>query len=130
MTQSSDAELSRADLLKLTAEIATAYVGQNPISTTELPSVINAIYASLAGMDAPAASVGALTPAVAVKKSITRSYIICLEDGRKFKTLKRHLRTAFGMTPDEYRARWGLPADYPMVAPEYAERRSELALEL
>ena len=92
-----------------------------------LPDVIKAVYASISGLDAPAAVAGAPKPAVAVKKSVTPEYIVCLEDGKKLKMLKRHLRSTYNMTPDEYRHRWGLGPDYPMVAPNYAEQRSEFA---
>ena len=111
----------------MTAQIASAYVGKNPVSSGQLPDVIKAVYASMAGLDTPAAVTGTPKPAVAVKKSITPDYIVCLEDGKKLKMLKRHLRTAYGLTPEQYRQKWGLPADYPMVAPNYAEQRSVFA---
>ncbi len=124
MTQSEQDPLNRADLLKMTAQIAAAYVGKNTVASSQLPEVIRAVYASMAGLDSPSTPVGAPKPAVAPKKSITPDYIICLEDGKKLKMLKRHLRTAYGMTPEQYRQKCGLPADYPMVAPNYAEQRS------
>jgi len=127
MTQSDQDPPNRADLLKMTAQIAAAYVGKNPVASSQLPEVIRAVYASMAGLDSPAMPAGSPKPAIAVKKSITPEYIICLEDGKKLKMLKRHLRTAYGMTPEQYRQKWGLPADYPMVAPNYAEQRSAFA---
>ncbi len=115
--------------IELTTEIVSAYVSNNSLPTAELPALIEAIHGSLnkiasGSQEAPAET---LTPAVPIKKSITPDFIICLEDGKKFKSLKRHLRTKYDMTPDQYRAKWGLPSDYPMVAPNYASARSELA---
>lgn len=127
MTQSEQDPLNRADLLKMTAQIAAAYVGKNTVASAQLPEVIRAVYASMAGLDSPSAPAGSPKPAIALKKSITPDYIVCLEDGKKLKMLKRHLRTAYGMTPEQYRQKWGLPADYPMVAPNYAEQRSVFA---
>ena len=117
------------DLVEMTAEIVSAYVSANQVPSQDLPGLIRTVYSALqdvAGVGAPVQEM-AQEPAVAVKKSITADYIICLEDGKKFKSLKRHLRTRYGMTPDEYRAKWGLPHDYPMVAPNYAKERSNLA---
>lgn len=117
------------DLVEMTAEIVSAYVSANQVQSQELPGIIRTVHSALqevAGNAAPAQEM-AQEPAVAVKKSITADYIICLEDGKKFKSLKRHLRTRYAMTPDEYRAKWGLPHDYPMVAPNYAKERSNLA---
>lgn len=127
MTQSEQDPLNRADLLKMTAQIAAAYVGKNTIASSQLPEVIRAVYASMAGLDSPSAPAGSPKPAVALKKSITPDYIVCLEDGKKLKMLKRHLMTAYGMTPEQYREKWDLPPEYPMVAPNYAAKRSELA---
>jgi predicted transcriptional regulator len=115
--------------LELTAEIVSAYVSNNPLPQNELPALLRSVHDALnltvAGqVDAPAE---APKPAVAVKKSVTPDYIVCLEDGKKFKSLKRHLRTQYSMTPEQYREKWGLPADYPMVAPNYAKARSEMA---
>lgn len=119
---------SPTELLRMTAEVAAAYVGNNTLSTTQLTDVIKTIYASLVSLEASEGSVPTTQkPMVPIKKSVTPEYIICLEDGKKLKMLKRHLRTAYGMTPEEYRAKWGLPADYPMVAPDYAEQRSVFA---
>ena len=124
----SDTSSSNA-YIELTTEIVSAYVSNNSLPTAEVPALIEAIYGSLnkIASGTQEAPVEALVPAVAVKKSITPDFIICLEDGKKFKSLKRHLRTKYDMTPDQYRAKWGLPSDYPMVAPNYASARSELA---
>jgi predicted transcriptional regulator len=119
---------SAGDLLRMTAEVAAAYVGNNPVAAAQLPEVIKTIHSSISALDggAPVGASG-LKPIVPIKKSITPDYIICLEDGKKLKMLKRHLRTSYGLTPEEYRIKWGLPADYPMVAPNYAEQRSAFA---
>jgi len=123
-----------AETVELAASIVSAYVGNNHVAVAELPSVIAAVFGALAslGKDAPepVKEAVALVPAVPVKKSITPDYIICLEDGKQFKSMKRHLATKFGLTPDEYRRKWSLPSDYPMVAAGYATKRSELALAL
>jgi len=121
-----------ANYVELAADIVSAYVSNNSVPTGELPSLINEIHAALLrvsgeGAEAPAE---AAKPAVSVKKSITPDYIICLEDGKKFKSLKRHLRTQYDMTPEQYREKWGLAADYPMVAPNYAKARSDLAKQM
>jgi predicted transcriptional regulator len=113
-----------------TAQIVSAYVGNNPVQAADLPGLITSIHEALHGLATPAepaaAEPGVLVPAVPVRKSITPDHIVCLENGLKFKSLKRHLR-GLGMTPDEYRAKWRLPADYPMVAPNYSATRSNLA---
>jgi predicted transcriptional regulator len=122
----------RADLIAMTAEIAAAYLANNRVAQTELAAMIGAIYKSLASLGpAPetAPEPAVLVPAVSIRKSVTPDYIICLEDGKRFKSLRRHL-TQLGTTPDEYRRKWGLPSDYPMVAATYATRRSELALSM
>jgi predicted transcriptional regulator len=115
--------------VELAADIVSAYVSNNSVATADLPALIGDIHSALVRLssgtaDAPAES---LKPAVPVKKSITPDYIVCLDDGKKFKSLKRHLRTQYDMTPEEYRERWNLPPDYPMVAPNYAQARSQLA---
>lgn len=117
------------DLVRLAAEITAAYVSANPVQAQELPTLIRTVHGVLLEVSgAPAAGAEAnQEPAVAIKKSVTADYIICLEDGKKFKSLKRHLRTRYGLTPDEYRSKWSLPHDYPMVAPNYAKERSNLA---
>ena len=120
---------TKAELVELTAEIVAAYVGNNPVSSTDLPSVINDVHKALstAVTEADKPEKPELKPAIAVRRSVTPDYIICLEDGKKFKSLKRHLRTHYNLSPDEYREKWGLARDYPMVAPNYAEARSQLA---
>jgi predicted transcriptional regulator len=122
-------EVLTGDLLRMTAEIVSAYVGQNTLPTQQLPEVINAVYVTLTGLQGVPAEVPQepMRPAVPIKKSVTPEYIVCLEDGKKLKMLKRHLRSTYDMTPEEYRAKWGLPPDYPMVAPNYAAQRSEFA---
>ena len=116
-------------LIELTAEIASAYVANNNVPAPELPNLIKTIFSALTGAESPAPPVVAepLVPAISIKKSVTDDYVICLEDGRRFKSLKRHLRAKYNLSPEEYRAKWGLPKDYPMVAPEYAKKRSNLA---
>lgn len=125
----SDQDSSSVDYLGLTADVVAAFVGNNSVPATELPDLIAKVHGALLRLSTPAPTVveEVLKPAVPVKKSVTPEYIICLEDGLKFKSLKRHLRTKYNMTPEEYRAKWGLPNDYPMVAPSYAEARSNLA---
>ncbi len=111
-----------------TAEIVAAYVSHNTIGMDQLPGLIAQVHTALSNIsDTPAAPGEPLRPAVPVRRSITPDYLVCLEDGKKFKSLKRHLRTQYKMSPEQYRERWSLPADYPMVAPNYAERRSQLA---
>jgi predicted transcriptional regulator len=119
----------RSDLVDMTADIVSAYVAGHQVAPQDLPALIRTIHAALKEVAARGQSVAEsnLEPAVSVKRSVTPDYIICLEDGKKFKSLKRHLRTRYNMTPDEYRAKWGLPHDYPMVAPNYAKARSDLA---
>lgn len=120
---------NQRDLVRLAAEIAAAYVSANPVQAQDLPALIRTIYAALSEVSGVASlpSESTQEPAVSIKKSVTADYIICLEDGKKFKSLKRHLRTRYAMTPDEYRTKWGLAHDYPMVAPNYAKERSNLA---
>lgn len=116
------------ELIQCTAQIVASYVGNNSVPTSELSDLIAGVHRSLLVLaNPPADSPERPQPAVPVKKSVTADYIVCLEDGKQLKMLKRHLKTAYNMTPEEYRERWGLPSDYPMVAPNYAERRSELA---
>ena len=118
--------------IELTAEIVSAYVSNNTVPASDIPSLINQVHAALARVSAKTGDTPAepLKPAVSVKKSITPEYIVCLEDGKKFKSLKRHLRTQYNMTPEQYREKWGLSADYPMVAPNYAAARSQLAKQM
>ncbi|MEP9380210.1 MucR family transcriptional regulator [Aquabacter sp. CN5-332] len=116
------------DFIGLSADIVSAYVSNNSVAASDLPALIGSIHAALKGLSsAPAAAAEPQQPAVSIRKSVTPDFIICLEDGKQFKSLKRHLRTAYDMTPEQYRAKWNLPADYPMVAPAYAAARSELA---
>tara|TARA_Y100000780_G_C13659030_1_gene407750 strand:- start:1141 stop:1623 length:483 start_codon:yes stop_codon:yes gene_type:complete len=120
---------SDAALIEIVSEIVSAYVGNNPVPVADLPGLIEKVYHvvfELHGHESVDAKID-LKPAVSVKKSLNDDYLICLEDGKMFKSLKRHLRTRYDMTPEEYREKWGLPADYPMVAPNYAKQRSELA---
>jgi predicted transcriptional regulator len=122
---------STNDLLELTTEIVAAHVSNNTVAVGDLPILIGQVYQSLATIGSgPAPVVERPQPAVSIKKSIHPDYIICLEDGKKLKMLKRHLKTAYDMTPEEYRERWGLPPEYPMVAPNYARQRSKLAKEI
>jgi len=125
----SDTETSDADLMACSAEIVAAYVSRNPVGPTALPDLIRTVHASLTGLEGAPVVVAAerQKPAVPVSKSIQRDYIVCLEDGAQLKMLKRYLRSRFGLSPEDYRRKWGLPADYPMVAPAYAERRSDFA---
>ncbi|NGO52086.1 MucR family transcriptional regulator [Mesorhizobium camelthorni] len=122
-------DFNNADTIELTADVISAYVSNNPVPVSELPSLIAQVHQSLAVLSNGSAKEPSekLVPAVPIKKSVTPEYIVCLDDGKMFKSLKRHLKTTFGMTPEEYRAKWNLPADYPMVAPSYAAARSELA---
>jgi predicted transcriptional regulator len=120
-----------SDLLALTTEIVAAHVSNNTVPVGDLPQLINQVYNSLANIGTEAAPpVERPQPAVPIKKSVHPDFIICLEDGKKLKMLKRHLKTAYNMTPEAYRERWGLAADYPMVAPNYARQRSRLAKEI
>jgi predicted transcriptional regulator len=120
------------DLLALTADIVSSHVANNSVAVNDLPALIQNVYGTLSGLGGKAAAAPApkAEPAVPIRQSIKPDYIVCLEDGKKLKMLKRHLMTAYGMTPDEYRAKWGLPADYPMVAPNYAEARRQLAKDI
>ncbi len=119
---------SNKELLEYTTEIVAAHVSNNTVAVPDLSDLINQVYRTLSSVEASTSAVQERPePAVAIKKSVTNDYIVCLEDGKKLKMLKRHLKTAYNMTPDEYRDRWGLPSDYPMVAPSYAAQRSDLA---
>ena len=115
------------DVLGMTAQIVSAHVSNNPVSADELPGLINEVYRSLSGVGAQVPATEKPQPAVPVKKSVFPDHIVCLEDGKKLKMLKRHLKTAYDLTPEQYRERWNLPPDYPMVAPSYARHRSSLA---
>lgn len=118
---------SKESLLHLTTQIVAAHVGKNEVGLADLSALIRSVYSTLSTLGEAPAAVDRPQPAIAVKKSVTPEYIICLEDGKKLKMLKRHLKTAYDMTPEDYREKWGLPADYPMVAPNYARHRSSLA---
>ncbi|MBC8241478.1 MAG: MucR family transcriptional regulator [Alphaproteobacteria bacterium] len=115
------------ELLEFTTDIVAAHAGNNTVTATDLPQLIETVYKTLAGIGGVAALAEKPRPAVAIKKSIFPDYVICLEDGKKLKMLKRHLKTAYNLTPEEYREKWGLAPDYPMVAPNYAKHRSRLA---
>jgi predicted transcriptional regulator len=119
----------RTEMLRMAVDIVSAYVSNNSVAANQVPEVINTIFSSLASIDGSSAEQAAepAKPAVSIRRSVTPDHIVCLEDGKKLKMLKRHLRAAYNMTPDEYRAKWGLPADYPMVAPNYAAQRSDFA---
>jgi len=131
MAEAADKELNSADILEMATKIVAAHVSNNEVGVSELPGLIEQVYKSLSAtakgtepvQDKP-------VPAVSIKKSVTPDYIVCLEDGKKLKMLKRHLKTAYNMSPEEYRERWGLSADYPMVAPNYAKQRSKLAKQI
>ena len=118
---------SSSDTLEMTADVVSAYVGNNVLLPGQLADVIGAVHSTLSNLERDGGRNSQQKPAVSIRKSITPGFIVCLEDGKKMKMLKRHLRTTYGMTPDEYRAKWGLPVDYPMVAPNYAKQRSEFA---
>jgi len=122
----------RAEIIEMTADIVSAYVGNNAVGAADLPNLIQAVHRALAGVSTAAepVEVAPKEPAVPVKRSITPEHLVCLEDGRKFKSLKRHLRTKYNMSPEDYRAKWSLPKDYPMVAPNYAKARSDLAKQM
>lgn len=129
MNQSEAATSKPENALQLTTDIVTAYLSNNAVSANDIPNIIRSIHNTLEslGRDTPAGTDASLKPAVPVKRSVTDDYIICLEDGKRLKMLKRYIRTRFGLSPDEYRTKWGLGSDYPMVAPNYAAKRSEFA---
>ena len=121
-------EMADHDLMQNTTKVVSSFVANNSVAANDLPALIRSVADTFRGINAPqAAPSSARKPAVAIKKSVTPEYLICLEDGKKLKMLKRHLRTAYNLSPADYRERWGLPADYPMVAPNYAKQRSRLA---
>ena len=129
MSEETTEAVSRQEILRMSSDIVAAYVSQNNVTSSQIPDIIQQVFTVLTeisnGKDDSGAKVG--KPAVAIRRSVTPDFIICLEDGRKLKMLKRYLRTAFNLTPEEYRSRWNLPPDYPMVAPNYAKRRSDFA---
>ena len=119
----------KADLVELTANIVAAYLSNNSVAVSDVPALIETVFNGLANVEAARTGQNqpSVEPAVPVKQSVTDDYLICLEDGKRFKSLKRHLRTHYNLSPEEYRRKWGLPIDYPMVAPNYAAARSKLA---
>ena len=124
-------QIKANDLLALTTDIVSAHVANNNVPLADLPELIRQVYRTLANVGVEATGEREKpVPAVPLRRSVTPDYIVCLEDGKRLKMLKRHLKTAYDMTPDQYRERWGLPADYPMVAPNYAKQRSRLAKEI
>ena len=128
MTESSSSEVKREEILGLTSEIVAAHVSNNTVALSDLPGLIEQVFRTLASVGGTnGASADRPTPAVPIKKSITPDFIVCLEDGKQLKMLKRHLKTRYNMTPEEYRERWGLPRDYPMVAPNYSKERAKMA---
>ena len=132
MTDINEDKLSNPEIVSMTVDITSAYLGNRSLDPDQLPEVIRTVYDTLKalGEKIETESLTPPKPAVSIRRSITPDYIVCLEDGKKLKMLKRHLRAAYGMTPDEYRARWGLAADYPMVAPNYAITRSKFAKQI
>ena len=128
MNKDTSENLTSAELLRMTSDVVAAYVRNNELQAAELGSVIKSVHGSLAALNGNGqAEEEPQKPAISVRRSVTPEYIVCLEDGKKLKMLKRHLRTTYNMTPEEYRAKWGLPTDYPMVAPNYAKQRSAFA---
>jgi predicted transcriptional regulator len=129
MAEQTPNKVAEEELLRMTTDVVAAYVSNNSLPTAQLSEVIGAVFQSLKALDGHAGEAKSepLKPAVPIRKSITPDFLVCLEDGKKLKMLKRHLRSTYNMTPDGYRQKWGLPADYPMVAPNYAEQRSEFA---
>jgi predicted transcriptional regulator len=122
----------KSEIIEMTADIVSAYVGNNSVAAGDLAALIQSVHRALSGVTGAPEPVEAAPkePAVPIKRSIQPDHLVCLEDGRKFKSLKRHLRTKYNMSPEDYRAKWGLPKDYPMVAPSYAKARSELAKQM
>ena len=129
MSSSSNDEVSRDDVLRMAVDVVAAYVSNNAVATSQISEIIHNVFNSLTTLDGQPVEVPAEAPkpATTIRKSVTPDYIVCLEDGKKLKMLKRHLRTTYNMTPEEYRAKWNLPPDYPMVAPNYAQQRSDFA---
>ena len=129
MEREDSAKKSHAELLQMTTQIVSSFVSNNDSSGSQIPDVIRSTYTTLSAQSADGGEAvqNEKKPAVSIRRSVTPDFIICLEDGKKLKMLRRHLRTTYGLTPEEYRAKWGLPADYPMVAPNYAAQRSAFA---
>jgi predicted transcriptional regulator len=132
MNEDMRGKVTDEDMMRMTTEVVSAYVGNNMLPAAQIPDVIRTVYSSLRDLNATEghAERESPKPAIPVRRSVTPDYIICLEDGKKLKMLKRHLRTTYNMSPDEYRTKWALPADYPMVAPNYAKQRSEFAKQI
>jgi predicted transcriptional regulator len=129
MSEQISEKATRDDLLRMAVDVVAAYLSNNQVATAQIPEIINSVFNSLTSLEADEVETTAdhPKPAAPIRRSVTPDYIICLEDGKKLKMLKRHLRTNYNMTPEDYRAKWNLPADYPMVAPNYARQRSEFA---
>ncbi|QNT68084.1 MucR family transcriptional regulator [Defluviicoccus vanus] len=129
MTDTASDKVTRDDLLRMAVDVVAAYLSNNQVSTTQIPEIINSVFNSLTSLEVETVEVMTELPkpATTIRKSVTPEYLVCLEDGKKLKMLKRHLRTNYSMTPEDYRAKWNLPPDYPMVAPNYARQRSEFA---
>jgi Predicted transcriptional regulator len=129
MTDMGSDKVTRDNLLRMAVDVVAAYLSNNQVSTTQIPEIINSVFNSLTSLEIETVDVMTEVPkpATSIRKSVTPEYLICLEDGKKLKMLKRHLRTNYNMTPEDYRAKWNLPPDYPMVAPNYARQRSEFA---
>ena len=127
---SDEQTINRGEVLALTAQIVSAHVSSNHVTPGDVAELIQSVFEKLNALGSEDEPAVELTPAVPIRKSVTDDYIVCLEDGKKLKMLKRHLMTAYGMTPEDYRAKWGLPYDYPMVAPAYARKRQELAVKM
>lgn len=131
MAEEQEKLAKHGDMLRMAVEIVSAYVSNNSVPAAQVPEVINTVFKSLATLEGGIVGGGdGLKPAVSVRRSVHPEYIICLEDGKKLKMLKRHLRAAYNMTPEQYRAKWSLPPDYPMVAPNYAQQRSDFAKQI
>lgn len=132
MTEENPKQVEQGDVLRMAVDIVSAYVGNNTIPAAQVPEVINTVFGSLSSLNGGQSENAGEPPkpAVSIRSSVRPDYIVCLEDGKKLKMLKRHLRAAYNMTPDEYRSKWGLPADYPMVAPNYAAQRSAFAKQI
>lgn len=129
--QMTSSSTTTEDVMSLTADIVSSHVSNNTVAVSDVPTLIQQVYQTLSGLENPVPEEAPRPePAVSVRKSIQPDYIVCLEDGKKLKMLKRHLKTRYNMSPDEYRERWNLPADYPMVAPNYAEQRRKLAKQI
>jgi predicted transcriptional regulator len=133
MSDQGGSAISRKDILRMTVRVSAAYLSQNQLPAANMPTLLNDVHDAIAGIaldDQSTVEKAVRKPAVAVSKSVAPNYIICLEDGRRMKMLKRHLKAAYGLTPEEYRQRWNLPPDYPMVAPRYAQQRSQFAKQI